>query len=158
MTDQIYVYPKVYRQLSGMERQHHTPAIAAQRARRIIRALIRGETPAKNGLLCPRRDNRLENCLKFNLGSGFRLICIKDRKRIYVMFAGDHGNCDAWLDNYRKKNPHKKPGMERFPVKDPGRPRPIPPQPPGICSEKDDFGRISQKDLRHVFRGLVGSS
>lgn len=124
MTDRVYVTAKLERQLEQMARQTNAPAVAAQRARQIIDSLIGGYAPIPGfsegtgpdgpwgsdgsdgadgpdpvgaGLLRYKKDKRVKNCLKFNLGKGYRLICIKEKKEIFVMFMGDHDSCDAWL-------------------------------------------------------------
>ncbi|WP_022669050.1 hypothetical protein [Desulfospira joergensenii] len=162
MPDQVRLHPKVERQLASMEKQVNAPAIAAGKARKIIQALIQGQALTVSGLLSGRPDRRLKNSLKFNLGSGFRLICIRTKKVIYVMFAGDHDACDAWLDKTSKKKPHKKDlDMAVFTVDIPtsgldsrfdGRP----PDPADKSLEDPDFPPVSQEDLRRVFKGLTG--
>lgn len=166
MAAQVHLYPKIERQLADMMRKSKgrtdTPAIAAQRARIIIDRLIRGIPPANCGLMKPKFDRRIKNSLKFNLGAGFRLICIKERHDTHVMFAGDHDSCDAWLDRHTKKKPHKAPlEAEVFNV--------VPTSDVAVFkerssrslqadnpdSEDDPFlWDITQEDLRRVFSGL----
>ena len=107
MPTQVHIYPKLERQLATLERQGTAGFILVQRARRIIDALVRGEAPSSAGLLKRKTDKRVKNCLKFELGAGFRLICISEGNIVYVLFAGDHDSADNWLDNYRKKKPIK---------------------------------------------------
>lgn len=162
MPKQIQIYPKLERQLAVLERQGTTRSIAAQRARQIIDALIQGDTPASAGLLKRKTDKRVKNCLKFDLGAGFRLICISEGKIIYVLFVGDHDSADNWLDNYSKKKPHKTElEMNTYTVDTPcaqrvRTPAPGTPAPMEDMFEDPGFVQITQEDLRRVFKGLVG--
>ncbi len=175
MADQVYITPRLERQLEQMAQQTNAPAVAAQRARQIIDSLIRGNAPvpgctleveldgedlAGTGLLRYRKDKRVKNSLKFNLGKGFRLICIKEKKEIYVMFVGDHDSSDAWLDHFTKKQPHKADMAMAavFSVENDCRPSPSIP-----VIEEDPFydplpREIPQDMLRKVFSGLCAQN
>ncbi len=164
MALQVHIYPKLERQLTAMEARANAPAFAAERARQIIAALIRGGNPANAGLLRLRSDRRVKNCLKFNLGKGFRLVCIKEKSHLFVMFVGHHDACDTWLDTHRKKRPHKTDrGMIVFPVDtDPAghteedvRPVTNESLTDESLTEEPGLPEISQKDLRRIFNGLV---
>lgn len=161
MAEQVRLHPKIERQLASMEKQANAPAIAAGKARKIIKALFQGRPLTASGLLNGRPDARLKNSLKFNLGAGFRLICIRTRDVIYVMFAGDHDASDSWLDNFSKKSPHKQGmNMEIFTVTTPSftdfssQTDAGPPDPSSF--EDAYFTPVSQEDLRRVFKGLTG--
>ncbi len=154
MAIQVNVHPKVERQLTALEKQAKNPSIVAARARRIIGALIRGMPLASAGLLKRKTDKRVKNCLKFDLGLGYRLVCIKEEKIIFVLFVGDHDNCDNWLDNHSRKKPHKPElEMHSHTVENaPSENRLF-----AVVSFDDPcFCHIAQKDLRRVFKGLIG--
>ncbi len=161
MAERIHIYPKIGRRLRTLEKQTSAPAapaIAAARARQIIDALIQGSPPASAGLLGPKTDKRVKNCLKFNLGSGFRLICIKEKKIISVMFVGDHDQCHAWLDQYKKIPSHKSGlNMEIITVAEPvpSAPKPMAFDSQSLCLDDPFSHDISQADLRQVFKGLT---
>ena len=157
MATQVYVYPKVERQLAALEKQAKNPFIVANRARRIIDALGRGMRLASAGLLRRKTDKRVKNCLKFDLGLGFRLICIKEGKIIYVLFVGDHDNCDNWLDNYSKRNsPRAEFEMRSYTPEKKCALIPKNPIPMALSFDDPYFYQIAQKDLRRVFKGLTG--
>ncbi len=107
MPEQVHIHPKVERQLCTMESSTNAPSIAADRARKIILALIEGQRTESSGRLQAKADTRVKNSCKFNLGAGYRLICIRTKKIFYVMHVGDHESCDVWLNNHSKKSPHK---------------------------------------------------
>lgn len=105
MADEVHLHPKLERQLAAMEGQANAPFIAVGRARRIIAAMIQGQTSQAAGLFRARSDTRVKNSWKYDLGAGYRLICIRTKQIIYVMHAGDHESCDVWLNNNSKKKP-----------------------------------------------------
>jgi hypothetical protein len=181
VADRVYISSRVERLLGQMAQQTNAPAVAAQRARQIIDSLIQGSAPVPGcaegtgpvagpagsdgprgpdgpdpvgaGLLRYRKDKRVKNSLKFNLGQGFRLICIKEKKAIYVMFLGDHDSCDAWLDHFTRKRPHKADqSMAVFAVDTGGPDLPASPQRDGAHDPLPQ--EIPQKLLRQVFKGL----
>ena len=117
-----------------------------------------GPDPVGAGLLRYRKDKRVKNSLKFNLGQGFRLICIKEKKEIYVMFMGDHDSSDAWLDHFTRKRPHKADmTMAVFSVE--SEPEDTISSFPAVAPPEEDLfeplpKEIPQEMLRKVFRGL----
>lgn len=158
MLDQVILYPKLERQLCDLDRKGNAPKVAAQRARQVIDALTQGEIPTGSGLMRARNDRRVKNSLKFNLGQGFRLICIREKHQIYVMFAGDHDSSDAWLTHYTRKRPHlNELDMDAMDVgvmdaEDPedAHRQPAPKQP----GEEARTEEIPQAVLRQVFKGI----
>lgn len=159
MADEVLLHPKLERQLTAMEGQANTPFIAAGRARKIIEAMTQGQTAQAAGLFRARSDARVKNCWKYNLGAGYRLICIRTKQIIYVMHAGDHESCDAWLNNNSKKQPQSTEiKMTSFTICD--TPDPFDFQTIRSPDREPDFddqylASIPQAYLRKVFCGLV---
>lgn len=44
---------------------------------------------------------RIRSCRKFDLGNGYRLICLRKGNHIILLYVGTHDECDRWLDNNR---------------------------------------------------------
>jgi len=59
MPKQVYVYPKMERQLESLAQQAKPACISTARAKRIMDALARGEAPTSAGLLKRKTDKRL---------------------------------------------------------------------------------------------------
>lgn len=160
MAATVHVHAKVEKALEQMATQDNAPKIAAQRARSIIKALVSGARITQAGRLSLRKDGRIRNLYKFNLGKGFRLISIKENDAIYLMFVGTHDHCDRWLDANSKKSPHREPiptssygvskkaGSKRRLTDFLG---------PDNPQEMDFLPEPSQEELRKVFCGLVSS-
>lgn len=159
MADEVHVHPKLEKQLTAMEGQANAPFIAACRARKIIESMIQGQTSQAAGLFRARSDTRVKNSWKYDLGAGYRLICIRTKQIIYVMYAGDHESCDAWLNNNSKKQPQNTEiDMTAFTIRD--TPEPFDFQTDRSQDREPDFDDqyltpIPQEYLKKVFCGLV---
>lgn len=159
MASIVHVHAKVEKTLAQMATQDNAPKIAAQRARDIIKALISGVRITKAGRLSLKKDTRIRNLYKFNLGKGFRLVSIKENDAIYLMFVGTHDHCDRWLDANSKKTPHREPiPTSTYRIAKKAKPkRKTTRQVPAVDFEDmDRLPEPSQEDLRRVFCGLVG--
>ncbi len=156
---EVFIHPRLRRQLADMVPREGGPtqpsAIAAHRARQIIDRLAQGVRPPSCGRMSPRPDKRIKNSLKFDLGSGFRLICIRERSAIHVMFVGNHDRCDAWLNHHIRSTPLKVPLSTG--IRHPSPPRDGDPEagpPPSITEEEFPYTQVSQKLLRKIFCGI----
>lgn len=56
---------------------------------------LAGLKPTKNG------ETRIRKCVKYDLGTGIRLITLQDNGVVLLCFAGTHDDSDAWLDRKR---------------------------------------------------------
>lgn len=101
MIENVYVHTRVEKEIQRLQNQENIPAFAAKKADHIIRSLAKGTKPALAGKLTKSGDARMKKCLKYDLGKGYRLICVKDRKTMYVLYTGSHDSCDTWLDKHR---------------------------------------------------------
>lgn len=152
----IHVHPRVEKRISRMETQEKAPSIAAKRARAIIQMLLKGIQPSQAGRLSKKKDARIENLFKFDLGSGYRLVCVREQDSIYILYMGSHDNCDTWLDANSRKKPHKADVyMNIYNVNPP----PVSRKMNAFMDELDvdplSMIEISQKDLKAVFKGIV---
>jgi len=95
------------RRLEVLRRGDKKSTIAASKADEIIKNLI-GEdfslfddiyNKTKHGEL------RIDKCIKYDLGSGYRLICIEYGGDIFITYVGTHDDCDRWIENNRRFEP-----------------------------------------------------
>ena len=158
MIAQIYVHPKVEKLLAAMENLEKSPSIAAKRARMIIQSLVKGIQPSHAGRLSGKKDARIDNLFKFDLGSGYRLVCIKEKYCFHILYVGSHDNCDTWLDTNRRKKPHKTEICRKVYCVESSETDPAMEE----CVNEtinDHFQvpDVSQEDLKKIFRGIMGS-
>ncbi|NWH03515.1 hypothetical protein [Desulfobacter latus] len=159
MVDKVHLHPKLKKQLAAMKGQANAPFIAAGRAEKIIEAMIKGRTSQTSGLFRAYSDARVKNSWKYDLGGGYRLICIRTKQSIYVMHVGNHESCDAWLKNNSKKQPwNAEIKMTTFTIRDTQKPFDFQIfRSPGREPDFDDkyLTPIPQEYLRKIFCGLV---
>jgi hypothetical protein len=158
----LHIHPKVEKALDQMKDLDNAPKIAAERAEAIIAALKNGTVMARAGRLSKTKDARIKRLFKYDLGKGFRLISLKDKSALYILFVGSHDRCDTWLDKNSKGKPHQtevpmvsyeipKKRTAKSSFEEPSFSEPE----EAMCDMMPD---ISEKDLRQVFSGLVKSA
>lgn len=89
--------------LNRMSKAGGQAALAAENAIGIIK-MIHEKRASNISDACRQTrhgEKRLKNCLKFNLGNGYRLITVKKNDLIRLVHIGTHDECDAWLEKYR---------------------------------------------------------
>jgi len=162
MHQTLYIHPKVEKNLEQMKAKENAPKFAAKRAETIIGALRNGAAITRAGRLSKTKDARIRQLFKYDLGNGFRLISLKDKSALFILFVGSHDRCDTWLDTYSNKKPHhtevpmtsyvvakKRPAEKIFQKSY------FPKPDADLCDMLPD---ISQKELRKVFSGLVNNA
>ena len=103
---------------------------------------------------------RMKNCVKYDLGHGYRMITIRDRDILHISFVGTHDECDRWLEKQRRfQSVFLKSRSTTIPVEMDGtdssdssgfEKKPL------LEYEEESFQPIEEKYLRMVFSGLVG--
>ena len=99
----IYHDPKFDDCLDMLREKGGTALIAVKKAEELInRILVKGREHSisirkqtKNG------EFRIKHCIKYDLGNGYRLVCVKKGARLAFLFIGTHDDCDRWIK--RKK-------------------------------------------------------
>ncbi len=134
----------------------------ADHAEGIIGRLVEeGRTQlAEAGRLTRYGENRVKNCLKFDLKYGYRLVCMKEDDRLILLFIGDHEEVDRWARNSRGKVLFREEKVVEVPLaleadqEDEG-------EPDGDPEEDADMLQTAHIDdavLREVFKGLCGGA
>ena len=134
---------------------------AACRAEEIIERLSSGDFQAievvsrrtKNGEL------RIDGCQKYNLGGGYRLICVKRGNHLIAAYTGSHDDCDRWLENNRGFKPgYQSSGDTPFPSEKRESEHPSRWEPPESEPDYDDIlmEKIDEGILRRIFVGICG--
>jgi hypothetical protein len=86
--------------IKSFRNQGGTALLAARKADEIISRIV--EEGRNSGFKFGRRTRngelRIKNCLKFDLGNGYRLICLRRECRFIVLYIGTHDDCSRWLE------------------------------------------------------------
>lgn len=103
MITTLYLDAKLDKQLQALSRSDKKAALAAERANEIVGKLQAGSPPLDEaGSTTKRGELRIKGCIKYNLGSGYRLVTLKQGRNLYLLYAGSHDNCHRWLENNRE--------------------------------------------------------
>lgn len=149
------------KELESLQKSGEKASAAARKAEGIIVILTQRGCPdlKRAGRLTGWGEHRVDGCIKYDLGDGFRMICFKRGDHFYFSYVGTHDDCHRWLNRNRsrhnrvgkreaattvveKKKPEKKPFQENR-------------------EEEWDYdeqlmARVDEKVLRKIFGGICG--
>jgi len=134
----------------------------AQKTTRIIESLRSGAVRHHMdalGSYTKYGEKRLKNCRKYDLGCGYRLITLQRGGKVFITFLGTHDECQRWLENNsRLKEVVAGKGM-LFQISDknslPANITSTFSAPPAKDAEDEALLKLSDRELRRVFCGLV---
>lgn len=102
---------------------------------------------------------RIQNCVKYDLGAGYRLITIKNKDRLFIQFIGTHDEADSWLNTNKGFIPclSKRCYPRQYTI-DP-RPEEATPPPSAAEQQADEYeerllNTLDDKILQQIFCGL----
>ena len=155
----VHLNLKVEKKLSEFKKSKTPMAHAAKKAEHVICGLVSGKSPSSAGILNKNGESRIKNCMKYDLGNGYRLVCIKYGDDVYVVYLGNHDSSKVWIDNHKHINQahihHEADLFNRVEQMKSDCPISLNIPPVYDPVEGDMKKEISQGDLRKVFKGLV---
>jgi hypothetical protein len=158
----IHLERRFEKELEALWKRGEPGAAAAQKANELLAALTQNGPPdlKKVWKLTGWGEKRIEGCLKYDLGDGFRAICFRRGEKLFISYVGDHDECHNWLDHFS--------GRHNWVAKENGntiavqlsKPSEGPEAAPSdedIDEDYDDLlmEQIDDKTLRKVFSGLL---
>jgi hypothetical protein len=159
----VHIDPRLEGQIRNLRRAGKKGRIAANHVEAVIAVMKRGGPGEARQLPQTHKGElRLDGCIKYDLGGGYRLLTVKQGKERFVLYAGSHDECDRWLANNRDLaiDAIRERCCHYFVPWDSART-------PGD-REPDDTGcaaqwtppesEVDQRALRLVFAGLCGSN
>lgn len=99
---EIHQTNRFAKRLVAMAKAGKNERIVAERAQRIIADLQ--TNPLHEEAECKRTRHgelRLNDCRKYDLSCGFRLIALKRERRLIFSYIGSHDDCQRWIENNR---------------------------------------------------------
>jgi hypothetical protein len=155
----IYRTPKFRKKLNSLLSSGGIAALAATRADEIIEIIARKGDDAleHTSKLTRHGEHRIRNCRKYDLGQGYRMICLSKDCVLTFLYIGTHDESDRWLHRNRNID------IDDFEVGGD-----VPPEAPLESKEQSmeeesepDMGyddllleNVDDKDLRSIFSGL----
>jgi hypothetical protein len=158
----LYLDAKLDKQLEALSRSHKKAVLAAERAHDIVSKLQGGHAPsAEAGSTTKRGELRIKGCIKYDLGSGYRLVTLKQGRDLYLLYAGSHDDCHRWIENNRELPIDEIRWRSRqLPIKRsqaPGQFVDAQKQIKDAEETVDDLEELDDRQLRTIFRGLIQS-
>lgn len=103
----IHREARLKRRLDMLRRGDKKSSMAAERAQELIRKLLEEDLafPEETYNRTRHGELRIDKCRKYDLGSGFRLICVEQERDLFVTYVGAHDDCDRWIENNRRFEP-----------------------------------------------------
>lgn len=103
MLQRIYMDTRLHKRLELLRRSGKKAALAADKVEEIIARLQSGEDlPAQAGTVTKHGELRIKGVMKYDLGSGYRLVTFMQDNRFFLLFVGSHDDCHRWIENNRE--------------------------------------------------------
>jgi hypothetical protein len=158
----IHLERRFEKELETLWKRGEKGETAAQKAEELLLALTRNGPPdlKKVWKLTGWGEKRIEGCLKYDLGEGYRAICFRRGETLFISYVGDHDECQKYLDHFSgrhnwvaKENGTTLPVRLSGPLEGPEAPS----SDEGFSEDCDDLllEQIDDRTLRKVFSGLV---
>lgn len=106
----VLVHREFERRLHMLRRSGGVSGKIAEKADQMVGSLGVVSDPGKRlpVRLTRHGEARIRNCLKFDLGNGYRILSVREGSTFYILFIGTHEECDNWL----KRNTGYRPDRE----------------------------------------------
>jgi hypothetical protein len=103
MLQYLHLSHRFIKQLRALEKSDKKGILAAGQAELIIgHYRISGEeTEETRAKRTKHGESRLKNCLKYDLGGGYRLITLREGEQLLFACIGSHDETDLWLERNR---------------------------------------------------------
>ncbi|MFH1977255.1 MAG: hypothetical protein ABIJ52_17165 [Pseudomonadota bacterium] len=94
------------KELESLQKSGEKASAVARKAEGIIVILTQRGCPdlKRAGRLTGWGEHRVNGCIKYDLGDGFRMICFKRGDHFYFSYVGTHDDCHRWLNRNRSRH------------------------------------------------------
>jgi len=157
----LHLSKKVEDRIEQLKKAGKAGKALAQRARGIIESLASGVVPITEaaGSFTKHGEKRIKNCLKYDLGCGYRLITLQREQTLFIPIVGTHDECQRWLEDHSRLKAYdagKGTVFQIASVQQRQRDSALIFSESRDDSEDEDCDKtITDRQLRIVFRGLV---
>lgn len=103
MIRHLHIARTLDKQLKSLRRAGKKAEWAAVQCEHLLN-LIRHEDLKNEALYCKRTkkgEYRISNCVKYDLGHGYRMVTVRNGQHLFILFIGGHDETDQWLDRHR---------------------------------------------------------
>lgn len=103
MTIFIHLAPTLERQLERTSDYNKKGHLAILKCRQLLLDL-KMYGPNHESVMVKRTrhgEHRIKNCVKYDMGSGYRLVTVMNGNYLFVTFLGSHDETDLWFDRHK---------------------------------------------------------
>lgn len=155
------------KQLEGLRKAGRKAELAAEKCEIILNDISKYGCQCETVLSKRTRNGeaRIKNCVKYDLGGGYRLVTVRAENHLFISFIGSHDDTDQWIEHHRYDI--FRPSLALYRCEE----RAIQPAPAdmgqGEVTEAVDLSdeyeeqlmaRLDESHLRAIFQGLCSSS
>ena len=103
MIKYLYLANSLKKRIENIRRAGKKGRIAADNCDHILELMRKPDTaiPELQNKRTKRGEGRIGNCIKYNLGNGYRLVTVLSGERLFIPFIGTHDETDVWLERNR---------------------------------------------------------
>jgi hypothetical protein len=96
----VYRDQRFTENLDELHRQGGISLSVAKRADRLIKNILAGGRSSFQafGRLTNHGELRIKHCKKYDLGDGYRMICLKKGNQLVFLYVGTHDECNRWIE------------------------------------------------------------
>lgn len=94
------------RQLVALHARGGRPQKVANRLKVLIYDIEHGsELPFRTLSVTNNGESRIDHCVKYDLGDGYRLVTVQNERFVFLCFCGTHDETDRWLEGHKGLTP-----------------------------------------------------
>jgi hypothetical protein len=96
----IYRDPRFNKTIAALKRQGGNASFIAEKTERMIKDVMEGRRSLSEiGKMTRNGEHRIDNCFKVDLGSGYRMACLRSDLCLVFLFIGTHDDCCRWIEH-----------------------------------------------------------
>jgi hypothetical protein len=99
----IHLSSLLEKQLRELRKAGRKAELAASKCQNIINDITQYGCQCETVLSHRTRNGeaRIKNCIKYDLGGGYRLVSIRSDCHLFITFIGSHDDTDQWIEHHR---------------------------------------------------------
>jgi hypothetical protein len=94
----VHRTPRFDRALRHLRKKGGRALIIAEKAEGMLESLLQDGDVSELGKQTRNGEYRIGQCFKFDLGGGYRLVCLIQGECLIVLYAGTHDDCCRWIE------------------------------------------------------------
>ncbi len=97
----VHRTPRFDSSLRDLRSQGGRTLLIAEKVENMVIGLLQGKGISEIGRQTRNGEYRIDQCFKFYLGSGYRVVCLIRGQCLVFLYAGTHDDCCRWIERNR---------------------------------------------------------